>query len=61
MKRYVRSSNHEPLYYIDGWKESRAYFQSIGRFTEDEWNRLESGETLIKDGKSFWIECYTDV
>ena len=43
-------------YYINGWKESRSYFFSLGRFTEEEYAELLSGNVISKGDNDFWIE-----
>lgn len=43
-------------YYINGWEESRSYFKSVGRFTEEEKEKLKKGETVEKHGDTFRIE-----
>lgn len=43
-------------YYINGWREGRSYFLSLGRFTEDEIERMISGETIAKGNNEFSIE-----
>ena len=42
-------------YFINGWRYGKSYFMSIGRFTEDEMQRLEDGETITKNDNEFWI------
>lgn len=43
-------------YYINGWREGRNYFFRIGRFTEEEIERLLNGETVTKGDNEFCIE-----
>lgn len=43
-------------YYINGWQEGKNYFYDIGRFTEEEKEKLQNGETIEKDGNTFRIE-----
>ena len=43
-------------FYINGWREGRSYFFSIGQFTEDEIEMLMSGEIVTKNGNEFYIE-----
>lgn len=42
-------------YYINGWRESKSYFLSFG-FSEGEINRMESGETISRNGNEYRIE-----
>ena len=49
-------SDMKTRYFINGWQESKSYFYDIGRFTEEEKERLESGEVLEKNGNTFHIE-----
>ena len=43
-------------YYINGWREGRSYFFSIGRFTDSEKESLMNGEIVVKNGNEFYIE-----
>lgn len=43
------------MFMVNGWRESRSYFQSVGRFTKDEWDRMVAGETITKNGNEFSI------
>lgn len=43
-------------YYINGWNYCRRYFMDIGRFTENELERLMNGETIVKGDNEFRIE-----
>ena len=42
-------------YYINGWREVRSYFISLGRFTEEDLTRMEAGETITRNGNEFQI------
>ncbi len=44
-------------YFINGWRESRSYFMSIGRFTEEEVEYMEqTGEEIKRGSNVFRIE-----
>lgn len=43
-------------YYINGFREGERYFRRLGRFTEEEIERLENGEVVIKGENEFYIE-----
>lgn len=43
-------------YFVNGWREGKNYFFRLGRFTEEELERLENGETITKGGNDFRIE-----
>lgn len=43
-------------FYINGWREGRNYFFRIGRFTEEEVERLLNGEIVTKGDNEFCIE-----
>ena len=36
-------------YYINGWETRANSFKSIGQFTEEEWQLLLDGYTIMKD------------
>lgn len=42
--------------YINGWQYGYEYFCSIGRFTEREWERLKTGEIIVKNDNEFWVK-----
>ena len=42
-------------YFINGWKESKSYFFSVGHFTEREIESLNSGVVVEKGGNTFYI------
>lgn len=43
-------------YYVNGWRESKSYFLSLGRFSEEDLSRMENGETITRNGNEFSIE-----
>lgn len=43
-------------YYINGWREGRNYFMRLGRFTDNEMEKLLSGEVVVKGSNEFYIE-----
>ena len=43
-------------YYINGFREGKSYFLSLGRFTFKELSALECGEIISKNGNQFWVE-----
>lgn len=47
-------------YYVNGWREGMNHFMDLGRFTEDEIIRLNSGEVIVKGSNEFWIERKDD-
>lgn len=44
------------IYIVNGWRESKEYFFSIGCFTDREKQMLEDGKTVEKFGDTFRIE-----
>lgn len=42
-------------YFINGWRYGESYFKSFG-FSESEYERMISGETIIRGENEFWIE-----
>lgn len=43
-------------FYINGWRESKRYWESIGNFTEDEIKQMQAGEVVSKCGNEFWMK-----
>lgn len=43
-------------YYINGFREGKNYFFRLGRFTDEELEKLEAGEIVIKGENEFYIE-----
>lgn len=43
-------------YFINGWREGRSYFLSLGRFSEEDLSRMEAGEVIARNGNEFRIE-----
>lgn len=44
-------------YFINGWRENRNYFMSIGNFTERDMEYMEkTGEEITRGGNTFRIE-----
>ena len=43
-------------FYINGWREGRTHFYSVGHFTEEEKEMLNNGEIVTKNGNEFYIE-----
>lgn len=44
-------------YYINGWREGKNYFLRLGRFTEEEIDRMVNGEVITKGENEFSIEA----
>ena len=42
------------VYFINSWRESRAYFMSFG-WTGEEIERMEAGEIIKRDGNTYRI------
>lgn len=51
----IGSEVYRLKFYINGWEESEAYFRDIGRFSESRMEQMASGETIERDGNTFYI------
>lgn len=43
-------------YYINGFREGEKYFFRLGKFTDEEAERLNNGEIITKGENEFYIE-----